>query len=141
MRYHRSIVVAIAAGCCLTLSMSVADDSPPTAVKPEPASIPAPTLISHRANDDLPVTVEQELDELKAIAKKLDRRIRRLEALLEYERAVQARGRALEAWQKLNAQRENDAGFAEKERLARERYFKARADTERALQQVGEFLK
>jgi uncharacterized membrane protein len=79
--------------------------------------------------------ITQELDSVKVLAEQLNHRIRRLEALLELDRARQARNAALDSWKQLHSQRDTVDGLSEKESQARELYFEKRALVETALEQ------
>lgn len=83
------------------------------------------------------MTVAGELDAIKALAKQLDRRIRRVELLLEFDRAVRVRSAALSSWQQLQIQRDTLADFGERDAPLRARYFEAREEVNRILQQLG----
>ena len=136
------LVVTCCITCCLSISTAVVAD-PPRPVKIPAQPLVAPALQSSVdliANDE-PGTVAQELSALKALVKKLDQRIRRLETMLEYDRAVRTRAQALAAWREVHDQRGTLADFAERDAQLRARYFETRTDVDLILQQLNEFYK
>lgn len=133
-RVH-SVIVVLA--CYLSIpTWAFADPPTPEELLPKPMFVEAPAAISAIA-DDQRVTVAGELDAIKALSKQLDRRIRRLEVMLEFDRVVRIRNAALSEWQKLQTLRDLLVDFPERDVQLRAKYFKAREDVDRSLQQLS----
>jgi hypothetical protein len=130
MRIKLVPIAVVVVACCLSNSTWLFADLP------KPTSLEEPSANGALA-DDQPMTVAGELDAIKALSKQLDRRIRRLELLLEFDRAVRVRSAALGSWQQLQIQRDTLVDFSERDAPLRAKYFEARDEVNRILQRLG----
>jgi hypothetical protein len=135
MPTQRLRTAVLAVTCCVSISSSVVADPP----KPSRVSVQASAL--GQIEDDQPGPVAQELDAIKVLAKKLDQRIRRVEVMVEHDRAVRTRTEALNCWRELQNRRGTVADFSAKDSQLRARYFETRAETDRILNQLNELYK
>lgn len=134
----RSCSAVFTLTCLFSMATSLVAAEP---VAPLPADTPSPVVI--QAKNFQPISLSNELDTIKGLLKEIDQRIRRLELLTEYERAVEVRNAALAAWRNCREERGTltKAEFEKKDIDRRSRYFEARADTDRILSKLGEFYK
>ena len=82
--------------------------------------------------------ITQELAAINDISMELNRRIRRLESMLEIDVAVHGRGAAMRSWRQLANCPTTDDGYWAKEAEAREQYFASRAIVTAALRKLDE---
>jgi hypothetical protein len=84
------------------------------------------------------LNVEQELAEVRKLSEQLNQRIRRLEVLIAYQKAVTARDQSLAEWRTLKVQSGQGKEIRVKETRAEEKFFQSRESAERLLKEFHE---